>query len=60
MDVSTIAGAALQMSNSANRQTLSVIMVKQENEAQKQIVDMLQTLVDQQKPDPNFNVSVYA
>ncbi len=60
MELSGIAGAAVQMTNEASRETLSLLMVKQANDAQKQIADMLQTLVAQQTPDPNYKFSLYA
>ncbi|GAM09967.1 hypothetical protein OR1_02252 [Geobacter sp. OR-1] len=60
MELSDLAGIVLQMSQRNNREGLSLMMIKQAAESQKQLVNMLESLTVQQTPDPRFNVSFYA
>ncbi len=60
MELSDLAGIVLQMSQRNSREGLSLMMIKQAAESQKQLVNMLESLTVQQTPDPRFNVSFYA
>jgi hypothetical protein len=60
METSAIAGIALQMTQSSQREGISMLMMKQSAEAGQKMAGMLENLAAQQKPDLSFNVSLYA
>ena len=62
MDTGAIAGTAVMMNQSATRDGVSLIAMKQAAEAQAKIANMLaqQAKAPQPSPDPNFKFSTYA
>ena len=60
MELSSIAGVATQMLQQNSREGISLMMIKQAAESQKQLVNMLESITVQQQPDPRFKFSVHA
>jgi hypothetical protein len=60
MEIADMAGMAVQMSQRNYREGLSLMMIKQAADSEKQLANMLETLMVRQQPDPRFNMSVYA
>jgi hypothetical protein len=59
MDSSNIAGTALLMSQASSREGVSLSMIKQAADTQKQMANMIASVASQQ-PDSRYNFSVYA
>lgn len=59
MDISAMTAAALQMTQSSQREGISLMMIKQAAESGQKIAGMLDALIGQQQPDPSYNVSLY-
>ena len=59
MDISSLAGMAVAASQANTREALNIMMVKQANEMQQQLVDMLAAVAAQPQSYPNYTVSVY-
>jgi hypothetical protein len=60
MELSDIAGVALQMSQSKGRDELGMIMIKQAADNQKQLANMLESQTLKLQPNPSYKLSVYA
>jgi len=59
MDSASIAGTAVLMSQARSREGVSLSMIKQAADTQKQMANLLAAVAGQQ-PDPNYNLSLYA
>jgi hypothetical protein len=61
MDITSISGAAQMMSSNRLQQSLSVSIMKQAADQQKQMADLLsQNAAQMPQPDSNFTFSTYA
>jgi hydrogenase maturation factor len=60
MDVGQIAGMAVMMTETRNREGLSLMMVKQQADSQKQLANMIDEMARQPQSDPSFRLSVIA
>ncbi len=61
MDVGQIAGMAVMMFQSRDREELSLMMIKQQADSQKQIANMIAECTrPRQLSDPRFNLSFFA
>lgn len=60
MDISSIAGVASQMSQSQAREGISLMAMKMAAEEGRQIAGMIEAASTTQKPDPTYNISLYA
>lgn len=59
MDSASIAGTATIMSQASSREGVSISMIKQAADTEKQMANMIATVAAQQQ-DPRYNLSVYA
>ena len=60
MDVSGIAGAAAGMMQASGREEINMKVMKMAAESEKQVANMLAAAAEQQKSDPQYNLSLYA